>query len=240
MRSRMLSAAACFPFRKAGFHPSGQARRRIFPGPALTREKAADRDRDFVAVRLKGKVSGVEKTHLGVRDIAFESLGSGRQKERIVFAPNGQKRRLVLAEVTLKLRIQSDVRSIVAEEIELNFISVGTRQIVIVERISIRRDARRVGNTVGVLPERRFGGEEGAYRFAVCLRRVLPVSPDRFPSLAETLFVGVAVLRDDGGDPLGVAQRQSEAGRRAVIENIDREPVKTDDLGKSIDYMGDI
>lgn len=69
------------------------------------REKLLDRRGDFVAVRLERKVAGINEAHVGVGDIAFECLGAGRQKERIVLAPHCQKRRLVLAEVALKCRI---------------------------------------------------------------------------------------------------------------------------------------
>src|SRR5262249_59587357 len=41
---------------------------------------------------------------------------------------------------------------------------------------------------------------------------------------------------DDGRDALGVAHGEPEAGRRAVVEDIDRIPIKADDLGKPIDH----
>src|SRR5205823_7998997 len=60
-----------------------------------------------------------------------------------------------------------------------------------------RRDCRLICHAVGVLPARRFRREKGAGRLAIGLRRLLPVSPNGVPALAQPLFVGVAILRDD-------------------------------------------
>ena len=49
---------------------------------------------------------------------------------------------------------------------------------------------------------------------------VLPVRPDVRPSRAQSLFVGVAVLGDDGLDAFGVFDEQAESGRRAIVLNI--------------------
>src|SRR5947207_8496575 len=59
-----------------------------------TREKIADHCRDFVAVRLERKVTGVEETHLRTWNVTLERLGARRQEEGIVFAPNRQEGRL--------------------------------------------------------------------------------------------------------------------------------------------------
>src|SRR5262249_6068456 len=63
---------------------------------------------------------------------------------------------------------------------------------------------------------------------------------DRSPALAETLLVGVTVLRDDGGDPLGVVDSEPEACRRAVVEDVYCKPIEADDLGKAVDDARDV
>src|SRR2546430_17151589 len=55
-----------------------------------TREKLADHCRDFVAVRLKRKVTGVQETHLRIWNVTLERLRAWRQEEGIVLAPNRQ------------------------------------------------------------------------------------------------------------------------------------------------------
>jgi hypothetical protein len=97
-----------------------------------TREKIADDRRDFVAMRLERKVARIKEAHLRARDVAFERLRTRWQKERIVLTPHSQKRRLVLTKIALELGIQRDVALIISEEIELNFIGAGARQIKVV------------------------------------------------------------------------------------------------------------
>src|SRR5260221_14260830 len=102
--------------------------------------------------------------------------------------------------------------------------------------MTVRRSSRRVCHTVRVLPACRFGREESAERLSVRLRRVFPVGPDQCPAFAETFFVGVTVLRDDRRDPLGMANGHSKARRRAIVENVERETVESDNLGKTLDH----
>ena len=84
------------------------------------------------------------------------------------------------------------------------------------------------------------GVEEGAQRLAVCLRRVLPIGPDRIPAVAQPFLIGVAVLRDDRGDALGMLYREPESGRRAIVEDIDRKAIEADHLGEAVDDAGDV
>ena len=82
--------------------------------------------------------------------------------------------------------------------------------------------------------------EKSAERRSVRLRWVLPVGPDWAPAAAEAFLVGVAVLRDDGGDPLRMADGKPEACRCAVVKDVHREPFEADDLGKAVDHARDI
>src|SRR5260370_31389279 len=97
-----------------------------------------------------------------------------------------------------------------------------------------------VAYSVSVLAAGGLRSEESAERVPVRLRRVLPVGPDRAPAVAQTFLVGVAVLRDDGSDPLGVMDGEPEARRRAVVEDVHGKPVEAGDLGKAVDHAGDV
>src|ERR1700704_3309614 len=119
-------------------------------------------------------------------------------------------------------RIERDVALVVAEQIELDLIGAGARQIEVVERQSVGRDRRLVSHAMGILPSRRFRREEGAERRAIGLRRLLPVSSNWVPALAQPFFVGVAILRDDCGDAVGMFDSDPKACRRAIVEDIDR------------------
>src|SRR4029077_21202100 len=89
------------------------------------RQEIADCRSDLVTVRLEGEVAGVEEAHVSVWNVTLERLGARRQEKRVVLAPSCEKRRLVLAKIGLEFGIQRDVALVVAEEVELDFISTG-------------------------------------------------------------------------------------------------------------------
>src|SRR5262249_57948007 len=191
-------------------------------------------------MRFEREVTRIEEADDRTRNIALKGLSTRRKKERIILAPYRQERRLVRAEVFLERGIQRDIALVVTEEVELNFISAGARQIEVVEILTIRRHHRFVRYPVRVLPARRLRSEECAERLSVRRRRVLPVRPDRTPAIAETFLIGVAILRDDGRDPLGVADGEPAACRRAVVKDIDREAAEADNLFEALDHASDV
>jgi hypothetical protein len=136
---------------------------------AASGEEVADRRRNLFGMRFQREMAGIEEANDRTGNVAFERLRSGRQEERIVLAPYREKRRPVGAKVVLKDRIERDVALVVAEQIQLNVVGAGTRQIEIVERLAIRGNRRVIDDTVGVLPPRGLGREEGAKRFAIGL-----------------------------------------------------------------------
>src|SRR5689334_16090079 len=93
---------------------------------------------------------------------------------------------------------------------------------------------------MGILPARRFGREEGAESIPIGLRRVLPISADGAPALAQPLLVGIAVLRDDGGDAIRMLCGDSKTGRRAVVENVEREALEADHFREAVNNAGDV
>src|SRR5262249_15634312 len=160
--------------------------------------------RNLFGMRFQCEVPGIEEADHRCGKVALECFSALRQEEGIVLAPHGQKWWLAGSEIRLESRIKGDVALIVAEEIELNLVCTETDEIKVIKVLTIRRDHRLVGNAVGVLPTRRLRQEKRSERVSIGLRRVYPVCPDRIPAVAKAFLVGVAVLRDDGGDPLGV------------------------------------
>src|SRR5271166_402751 len=205
----------------------------------LAGKEVADGGRDLGRVGLQREMAGVKEADHGVGDIAFERLGARRQEERIVPAPHCEERRPVVAEVLLEGRIERDVALVVAEQVELQLGHAGPGEIEIVQRIAVRRNRRWVRHAVRVLPDRGLGCEECLQRLAIGLGRILPVGPDRIPAVAEPFFVGIAVLRNDRGDPVRMLHRQAETGRRTVIEDIDGVAIETDHFGETIDDVSD-
>ena len=156
------------------------------------------------------------------------------------FLPHSrQEGRLMGAEILLEGRIERDVALVVAEQVELHLGHAGPGEVEIVERVAVRRDPRRVGHAMRVLPDGRLRLEERAKRLPVGWRGVLPIGPDRLPAVAQALLVGVAVLGDDRGDPVRMPDGEPEPGRRAVVEHIDGVAVEADDLGEAVDRVRD-
>lgn len=91
-------------------------------------EELFHRGRDFGEVRLYRKMPGVQELNLGIGNIASVSLGTGRDKERVVLSPYRKQRRATRAEVFLELRIERDVAGVVQKQIELNLFVARARQ----------------------------------------------------------------------------------------------------------------
>src|SRR4029077_8154232 len=96
------------------------------------------------------------------------------------------------------------------------------------------------GHTICVLPARRLRREEASERGSVGLRRVLPISPNGIPAVAQPFLIGVAVLRDDCSDTTRVPNGEAETNRCAIVENVDREMRETHHLGEAIDDLRNI
>jgi hypothetical protein len=107
--------------------------------------------------------------------VAPESLGARGQEKRIVLPPHCQKGWLVAPEISLEGWVERDVALAVAEQIQLHLIGAGPGKVEVVERVSVRRNSRRIGRAVRVLPDGGLGFEEGTHGVAVGGRRVLPI-----------------------------------------------------------------
>src|ERR1700678_2929999 len=187
---------------------------------------------------LKRKMARVEETYLHAWNVTPERLCAGRQEKWVVLTPDRQKWGLAFTEIGLEFWVKRDVALVVAKKIELDLIRAGTGQIEVIERVSVRRNRGRVSDAVGVLPDRRLRRKERAKRRAIGFGRVLPVRPDRVPTVAQPFFIGIAVLRDNCRDALWMVRNDAKSGRRAVVEYIDREPREPNHFGEAVDHAG--
>lgn len=76
-----------------------------------------------------------------IRAVFSEGLGSGPDEGGIVFAPHGQKRRAVLAQVLLELRVERDIRAVIEDQIRLHLSVAGLHGIKQIELITVGSDA---------------------------------------------------------------------------------------------------
>jgi len=91
-----------------------------------------------------------------------------------------------------------------------------------------------------VLPARRLGGEEAAERLSVGRRRLLPIGPNRVPTVAQPFLIGVAVLGDDGGDAIRMPNGEAETHGCTVVEDVGREAAEASHVGEATDDVRDV
>src|SRR5208282_2447504 len=140
------------------------------------------------------------------------------------------------AEIFLEFRIELYVRRIIQKQIELNlFVSWPFKQSRI-QCVRLRRNHLRICYAVGVLPARpaRSQNALAEYVAILCCRRC-PIFSDRAPSFTKAFFVGVPILRNNGGNSFRVRHCQSEAGWRAIIEHVNCVAVDLERLRESVD-----
>jgi len=88
-------------------------------------------------MRFEHEVPGIEQMYFRIGDVAPVSRGSRGNEGWIIFAPHGEKRRPGAAEVLLEYGILLQILAVVVNEVELNLIGAGARQIGAIERIAI-------------------------------------------------------------------------------------------------------
>ncbi len=141
------------------------------------------------------------------------SAPAGR-KNGSLLTPDREERRFVRAEIVLECRIERDVALVVGEQIELDLIGTRTRNIKIVERVSVGGHQTNVADAMRILPVRGLRLQHAAQRVAVCFRRILPIRADGVPSVTQSLLIGIAVLGDDGRERArdGACARRNPVG----------------------------
>src|SRR5215469_4793068 len=116
-------------------------------------EESADRMCDLLYVGLQGEVTGVDETNVGVGDVTREGFSPSGQEERVIPAPHREQRRSAGAEVLLELGVERHVARVVEEQVELDLVGPAAGEVVVVEPVAVRTDARFVGDTMRVLPD---------------------------------------------------------------------------------------
>src|SRR5215472_11033161 len=91
-----------------------------------------------------------------------------------------------------------------------------------------------------VLPFGGFRLQEFAQRCAVRRGWLLPVFLDRIPTLAQTFFISIAILRNDSSDSLGVGQREPKPDGSSVVEDVNRMSINTEGLCEPVDDLGHV
>ncbi len=89
---------------------------------------------------------------------------------------------------------------------------------------------------MGVLPARSARCQNALAEYVpIFCRGCSPVLSDRAPSFTKAYFVCVPILRNNGGDSLRVRHRQTETGRRSIIEHVNCIAVDLERLRESVD-----
>ena len=100
---------------------------------------------------VQSKMPSVDKLHYRLRVVTLESLCARRDEDLIVLAPNGEGRRLVLAEILVELGIVREIGLVVGQVLELNLAVSGAIHGVEVQIVCLRRDFSSVRGTFLIL-----------------------------------------------------------------------------------------
>lgn len=183
-------------------------------------------------------MTGIEYVDLGGRQVLEIGVGAGLGEERVVAAPQDQRRRLVLAQPLLECGIAFDIGVVVQGQVDLNFLAPGQIEEVLVERPAVRGDPGRVCGAALVLAAR-HGQDQDLPHPVLGSLDTGPVRRHPAGEIAQALVVGIGVLDDQAGEPFGAPGGQSQSHRSAEIEQIGHESVETEGEAEPFDGVRD-
>jgi hypothetical protein len=91
-----------------------------------------------------------------------------------------------------------------------------------------------------ILEADRLDAQRSAVCFSVRRGGITPIGLPWLSVLAEPLDIGVAVLRDDCGYPLGMLHRQPQPRGRAIVEDVEHVAGETERIEEVADYLGEM
>ncbi|MNQ66874.1 hypothetical protein D3C85_813760 [compost metagenome] len=97
-----------------------------------------------------------------------------------------------------------------------------------------------VAHAFHILPARAFQVQDGIVdHLAIGGGRLVPVLADRRPGIPQAFEIGIAVLRNDRADPLRVRQRQAQADRRPIVEEVHPVTLEAQHIDELADRLAD-
>src|SRR5215470_5666476 len=177
-------------------HPSSSSRCGPTRHGSLTEEFAHTFSNETAAV-FKGEVSRINQVQLRFWDVSLVGPSSLDCEERVVFSPEDQHLRLSTSKVLMPAIIESDIRLIVVQKIELNGRVPRTIEEELIQGVGIRADSVRICNTVCVLNNGRFLRQQIAH-WLLCLG--IAIGPERLHRVecaANAFLVRIPVLNNN-------------------------------------------
>jgi len=211
--------------------------------------KAMDVVRDICEAILHRKMPGFEPMHLGLRKISQVCLSTLASEKDIVLSPENDRRRLMLPEKLLPLRIQRDVIAVVVEEIKLDLPPVRLLQRGVVIGVPVvwtdqfgQFRAVQIYSLDGVIFQQ---ARDSCFVFRG------PVVPESVtqatPSLGKADLVSISVLDNQPLEHLWFARHNAKANRPSVVLRVKTEAVKAllleevlDDFGQLVEGIGEL
>src|SRR5580704_18922900 len=117
-----------------------------------------------------------------------------------MLAPDGKQRWLGLAKILLEGGVQLDVVGVVEKQVQLNVHVAGPLNHCGVEAETFRRNSIRMRDAVCILGAKALGAQCVTEDFAILRRWFSPIALDGSPCVAESFFIRVSILRNDGSD----------------------------------------
>src|SRR6266853_156185 len=171
-----------------------------------TTHKAPHKLRNLICCGIEREMTCIEDVDFGLWHVPAIGVRFRKLERQIVFAPEDQKPRLLLAHPSLPLGIGVDVRAVVVEEVALN---VGLAGLVEKGKF-IGPEVRIIELDVGIVPDMARPGR--LQRQEICAKRAFirgavgPEGPPRLPIRAQAFVVRHGILEDERLDPFRMSQ----------------------------------
>src|SRR5690606_22769216 len=127
----------------------------------------------------------------------------------------------MLAKVGLESWIQRDVVAVVEDKIKLDVLRTRACHVRDDQFVTIGRQVLLIRSGAILPAADRVRGEGWTAGLPVRCAWVAPIGFPWSPLVAETLDVGVAVLRNNGRHLLGMTQRQTQPYRCTIVEDVE-------------------
>src|SRR6266404_5273131 len=189
--------------------------------PLLLHE-APDELRNLIRCGIEREMTRVQNVDFGLRHVMSIGLRFRKLERQVVFAPEDEKARLLLAHPSLPLGVGVDIRAVVVKEVALNVCLAG-----LVEKGKfISPEIRVIAFHVGIVPD--MARPRRRQRQEICAKRafvgsaICPKGPPRLPIRTQALIVRHSVLHDESLDPVGMGQGHAKTHGAAVILHVKR------------------
>src|SRR5438552_1927942 len=174
----------------------------------------------------------IENVDFGLGHVAAIGLRFRKLERQVVFAPEDEKSRLLLAHPSLPFGISIHIRAVVVKKVALN---VGLGRLVEKGKF-IAPQIRVIAFYIRIVPDmarpRRLQRQEICAKRAFVSSAIGPKGAARLPIRSQTFVVRHSVLDNESLDPLRMCQRYAKTDGTAVVLHVKSKTRESERFGE--------